>query len=126
MPAERTHVTEITTGLGMVGDDDLASLIGRRPPEMSNLTSTNWDQLTALWDSGTYETDFTAGFLNGQAFLAAPDALNGRRPRIIEWTGDAGLRATRSYLPTSASTTSISSAASTSRGSFTTQAPPGC
>lgn len=87
MPSERTFVTEIATGLGMVEDDDLSSVIARRPPQMSNFTAANWDQLTALWDSGAYDTEFTAGFLNGHAFLAAPDALNGRRPRIIEWTG---------------------------------------
>lgn len=87
MPSERTFVTEIATGLGMVGDDDLSSVIARRPPEMSNLTAANWDQLTALWASGPYDTEFKACFLNGHTFLASPDALNGRRPRIIEWTG---------------------------------------
>lgn len=87
MPSDRTFVTEIATGLGMVGDDDLASVIVRRPPEISNLTAANWDHLTALWQSGSYEPEFTASFLNGRAFFAAPDALNGRRPRIIEWTG---------------------------------------
>lgn len=87
MPSERTFVTELATALGMVGDDDLATVILRRPAALSNLTTADWDQLTALWSSGTYETGFAAGFLNGQAFLAAPDALNGRRPRIIEWTG---------------------------------------
>lgn len=87
MPSDRTFVTEIATGLGMVGDSDLASVIVRRPPEMSNLTAANWDDLTALWRSGAYGTEFNAGFANGQAFLAAPDGLNGRHPRIIEWTG---------------------------------------
>lgn len=102
MPSDRTFVTEIATALGMVGDSDLASVIVRRPPEMSNVSAANWDDLTALWRSGTYETDFTAGFLNGQA------SSSGRE--------DAGHLATRSC---------ISSAASTSRGSFTTQAPLG-
>lgn len=88
MPSERTFVTEIATGLGMVGDDDVGSVITRRPPEMSNLTAGNWDQLTELWSSGGYASEFTAGFLNGQAFLTAADALNGRRPRIMEWTGE--------------------------------------
>ena len=87
MPSDRTFVTEIATGLGMVGDPHLGSVLARRPPEMSNLTTADWDQLTALWGAGAYETDFAAGFGNGQAFLAAPGALDGRRPRIIEWTG---------------------------------------
>lgn len=87
MPSDRTFVSEIATALGMVGDGDLGSVIDRRPPELSNLTAANWDDLTALWRSAVYATEFTAGFLNGQAFLAAADALNGRHPRIIEWTG---------------------------------------
>lgn len=87
MPSDRTFVTEIATGLGMVGDDDVASVIARRAAEMSNLTAANWDHLTALWSSGTLEAEFQAGFANGQAFLEAADALNRRRPRIIEWTG---------------------------------------
>lgn len=89
MPSERTFVTEIATGLGMFGDDDLASVIARQPAEFANLTTPNWDweRLAMLWQSGRFETDFVAGFLNGRAFLAAADALNGRPPRIVEWTG---------------------------------------
>lgn len=87
MPSERTFVTEITTGLGMLGDADPAAAIRRRPPELQNLTNGNWDQLEALWRSGTYESDFRSSFANGRAFLHAPDALNGRQPRTVEWTG---------------------------------------
>jgi hypothetical protein len=57
----------------MLGDSDLGSVIVSRPPEMSNFTDADWDHLTALWRSGMYEREFTAGFVNGQAFLAAPD-----------------------------------------------------
>jgi hypothetical protein len=87
MASERTFVTEVATGLGMLGGDDLASVIARRPAELANLTTSNWELLARLWQSGRFETDFGAGFLNGRAFLAAADALNGRPPRIIEWTG---------------------------------------
>ena len=87
MPSDRTFVTELTTGLGMVGDDDLASVIDRRPGVLTNLGEGDWERLSALWHSGAYHADFHAAFLNGRAFLAASDALNGRRPRIVEWTG---------------------------------------
>jgi hypothetical protein len=87
MPSERTFITEVATGLGMLGVADLASVIARRPDEMSNLTPGDWEQLGALWESGLYEADFAASCLNGQEFLAAVDALNHRRPRIVEWTG---------------------------------------
>lgn len=87
MPSERTFVTEVATGLGMVGEADLDSVIARRSAQMSNITAAHWDQLTGLWNSRGYEEEFRAGFRNGQAFLDAAEALNGRRPRIIEWTG---------------------------------------
>lgn len=87
MPTDRTFVTELATGLGMAGEDDLASVIAQRPLALTNLAEGDWERLTALWRSGSYETDFVAGFLNGRAFLDAADALNGRRPKIIEWTG---------------------------------------
>lgn len=87
MPSDRTFVTEIATGLGMLGDIDPAAVLARRPREISNLTEENWNHLTALWESGTHDADFAAAHLNGRAFLASPDGLNGRRPRNIEWTG---------------------------------------
>lgn len=70
-----------------MGDADLGGVIARRPATLTNLTDGDWQRLGDLWSSGAYETEFNSGFLNGRAFLAAPDALNGRVPRIIEWTG---------------------------------------
>src|ERR1700728_3520584 len=87
MPSERTFVTELATGLGMLGDNDLDSVLARRPAEFVNLRSDDWDRLADLWTQGRCGGEFVDGFLNGRAFLAAPDALHGRSPRIIEWTG---------------------------------------
>jgi hypothetical protein len=87
MPSDRTFVTELATGLGMLGHVDLTDAIARRPVELTNLTASNWEKLSELRQSGSYETDFAAGYLNGHAFLTAPGALNGRPPRIVEWTG---------------------------------------
>jgi hypothetical protein len=87
MPSERTFVTELATGLGMCGLGDVETTLARRPSEMANLTIPEWDRLTALRTTGKYDPDFDASFQNGLAFLEAPDGLNGRRPRIIEWTG---------------------------------------
>jgi len=87
VPSDRTFVTELATGLGMVGDENLASTIEWRPAALTSLTDCDWDRLVALWRSGLYESDFLNAFLNGRAFLTAADALNGRRPRIVEWTG---------------------------------------
>jgi hypothetical protein len=87
MASDRTFVTELATGLGMFGDDDLDTVVSRRPAAFVSLSQQNWDRLAHLWTHHQYGAEFVDGFLNGQAFLAAPDALNGRVPRIIEWTG---------------------------------------
>ncbi len=86
MASERTFVTELATGLGMFGDDDLETVMARRP-QAFGLQPTDWDRLAQMWAAHLYTGEFVAGFLNGRAFLEAPDALNGRRPRIVEWTG---------------------------------------
>ncbi len=54
---------------------------------MANLSADDWDALGKLCDSGVYEADFRSGFANGRAFFLAADALRGRRPRVVEWTG---------------------------------------
>jgi hypothetical protein len=87
MASERTFVTELATGLGMFGGADPETVIAGRPAGFVNLAATDWDRLSDLWDSGLYSAEFVQGFLNGRAFLCAPDALNGRPPRIVEWTG---------------------------------------
>ncbi|MBA2624152.1 MAG: hypothetical protein H0U89_00855 [Acidimicrobiia bacterium] len=87
MPSDRTFVTELATGLGMVGDGDIAAVLLRRPGVLANLTEEEWGRLRELWCSGAYGADFLAGYRNGVAFLEAPDGLHGRRPRIVEWTG---------------------------------------
>ena len=87
MSADRTFVTELATGLGMVGCADVGTAIAERPGAIANLPTEGWDRLEQLWDDGSLRPDFEHGFANGRAFLAAPDALNGRPPRIVEWTG---------------------------------------
>jgi len=87
MPSDRTFVTELATGLGMFGDDDLDTVIARRPSAFVSLSGQDWDRLSELWSDHQFGAEFVGGFLNGRAFLAAPDALNGRPPRIVEWTG---------------------------------------
>ena len=93
MSADRTFVTELATGLGMVGRPDpdervaLAATIAARPTAMANMTDLEWGRLDDLFASGDLAADFAAGFANGRAFLQAEDALNGRLPRIVEWTG---------------------------------------
>lgn len=86
MPSDRTFVTELATGLGMLGHEG-GPEASRKPRQMVNLDENSWSRLQDLSRDGTYESDFAAGLANGRAFLRSPDALNGRRPRIVEWTG---------------------------------------
>jgi hypothetical protein len=87
MPSDKTMVTELATGLGMTGAGDPGTAVTTRSPVMSNLAESDWDRLSELWAGGAYRAEFQAGFDNGRAFLASPDGLNWRLPRIVEWTG---------------------------------------
>lgn len=86
MPADRTVVTELATALGTLAYPDLASALATRPPEV-RIAPATWDRLDALLAGGSYAEDFAVAYANGRAFAASPDALAGRPPRIVEWTG---------------------------------------
>ena len=85
--SDRTFVTELATALGTLGDEDLDGVIRRRPPVMVNLTDNDWEHLRVLRECGDFAAEFQSGFDNGRSFFLAPDALGGRRPRVVEWTG---------------------------------------
>ena len=86
MPDDRTTVTELGTALGTLPFDTLSAALRSRAAEL-DLTDTVWDRLQALHASGRFAEEFAAAWANGQAFLHAPDALCGRPPRLVEWTG---------------------------------------
>ncbi len=98
MPSERTFVTELSTALGMVGLPTLGDVFAARPPSLSSLGATSWDQLQELFGSGTFEEGFVSGFANGQAFLRAPDALAERVHNGSSGPGGTGFRAMRPFL----------------------------
>ncbi len=89
MPDDRTFVTELAT----------ATRDARRVPSVEEavkiatsraaaITNDHWDRLEDLTSSGASERpNAQAAFENGRAFLESPDALRGRRPILIEWTG---------------------------------------
>ena len=86
MPDDRTTVTELATALGMLGRVDLPDALARRPVELAVPDGT-WHHLGSLHASGRFSDEFATAYANGRAFLEADDALRGRRPRLIEWTG---------------------------------------
>jgi hypothetical protein len=87
VPNLRTMVTEVGTGLGMLGFNDLDLVLADRSPVMRNLSPEQWDQLQAARSGGAFDADFHAAWENGRAFLAAPEGLRGRVPQSVEWKG---------------------------------------
>ncbi len=88
MPSDRTFVTELSTGLGATGAS-LEQIMGALlpPPAFSGLVPDEWTRLVRLFLEGGHAEEFRQGWANGRAFLLAGDALAGRRPRRVEWTG---------------------------------------
>jgi hypothetical protein len=86
VPDDRTTVTELATALGTLGARDMPEALARRPDEL-DIPEATWHQLEALHASGRFGAEFATAYANGRAFLEAEDALRGRRPRLIEWTG---------------------------------------
>ncbi|MGA2521266.1 MAG: hypothetical protein ABSG81_10665 [Acidimicrobiales bacterium] len=86
MPDDRTTVTELATALGMLGFADVQRAFARRPDALA-IADATWRQLEELYASGRFAPEFDTAFANGRAFLEAQDALRGRVPRLIEWTG---------------------------------------
>jgi hypothetical protein len=83
----KTAITEIVTGLGMCGADDLESVFETRPAALCNVEPETWQRLRVAWNDGTHRDLFVASWMNGQAFLRARDALRDRVPGVIEWKG---------------------------------------
>jgi hypothetical protein len=87
MPDNRTTVTELVTGLGMLGHDSIDEALAARPRQMVSASPELWDRLDAAWQGGALAQEFHAAWNNGRAFLRATDALRGRVPVVIEWKG---------------------------------------
>jgi hypothetical protein len=87
VPNLRTMVTELGTGMGMLGHGDVDEVLAVRSPVMRSLSPDQWDRLSALRAGGAFDAEFHAAWVNGQAFFAARDGLRGRRPEVVEWKG---------------------------------------
>jgi hypothetical protein len=83
----RTTITEVVTGVGMLGFDDPEAALAARPDALVGVGPDVWDSLQRAWKEGVQRDVFLASLMNGRAFLAADDALRGRLPRLIEWKG---------------------------------------
>ena len=83
----RTTITEVVTGLGMLGYDDIDTAIAARPSALVDVGPQVHDVLARAWKERRHPDVFTAAFMNGHAFLSARDALRGRVPELVEWRG---------------------------------------
>jgi hypothetical protein len=87
VPADRTEITEIVTGLAMFGAADLATALAASPAAFGGVSPERWARLAELERTGQFRAEFAAAWANGRAFLAARDGLRGRRPEVLEWKG---------------------------------------
>ncbi len=87
MPADRTEITEVVTGLATFGAPDLPSALADPPASFRGVGPERWDHLRSLAAGGRYRPEFAAAWANGTCFLAARDGLRGRPPEVVEWKG---------------------------------------
>jgi hypothetical protein len=85
VPAARTEITEVVTGLAITGAPDLGAALEQRA--VAHVDGVVWERLNALLAAGQHRADFAAAWANGRAFLCSEDGLGGRVPRLVEWKG---------------------------------------
>jgi hypothetical protein len=83
----RTTVTEVVTGLGMLGFDDVEAALLAAPEALTNVTPAEYETLLRGWKERRHPDVFTAALMNGRAFLTARDGLRERLPLVVEWKG---------------------------------------
>ncbi len=87
MPSVRTEITEIVTGLAMLGHRDLKQALEVRPARILNVEAEHFDRLDQALGVGKHHSEFQTAWDNGVAFARSSDGLRGRPPWHIEWKG---------------------------------------
>ena len=87
MATSKTEITEIVTGLGMLGHQSLERALEIRPAAVSNVTDAHFTRLEAAYRSGRHPELFSTAWQNGRVFSRAADGLRGRPPWSLEWKG---------------------------------------
>ena len=85
MPAAKTEITEVVTGMAIAGAASVERALADRP--VANVGDDAWGRLIDLHDDGRHRVEFAAAWANGRAFLHAAEGLGGRPPRLVEWKG---------------------------------------
>jgi len=87
MASSRTKITEIVTGLAMMGFPSVDRALAVRPDWFHNVTDDEYDLLADERARGDFEADFETAWHHGERFLASADGLRGRVPDRVEWQG---------------------------------------
>jgi hypothetical protein len=87
VPGVRTEITEIVTGLAMLGYQDVQRALEVRPRHITHVNEPVFDRLDAEWTSGRFASEFTNAWNNGSAFARSALGLRGRPPWSLEWKG---------------------------------------
>lgn len=87
MPADRTEITEIVTGLAMFGAPEPATALADPPASFGGVGGDRWQRLRELERAGRFRAEFAAAWANGRCLLDARDGLRGRPPEVVEWKG---------------------------------------
>jgi len=87
VPALRTEITEIVTGLAMFGYSDLVHALSIRPTALENVDEEVYDRLLGAYRSGNHMGEFHTAWVNGFRFARSVEGLRGRPPWVVEWKG---------------------------------------
>lgn len=87
MADQRTEITEIVTGLGMLGFSDLDRTLEVRPRSVRNIEAVHYDRLDEARRTGRFEREFAVAWDNGVEFSRSAEGLRGRPPWSLEWKG---------------------------------------
>ena len=87
MPPLRSEITEIVTGLGMLGFPDVDRALSVRPTSVRNVEVDHYQRLDAARADGRHGREFDVAWSNGVDFARSSDGLRGRPPWSLEWKG---------------------------------------
>lgn len=88
MATLKTEITEIVTGLALLGYRQLDHTLGVRPRLVEHVTEAHFDRLDEAFAAGRYRAEFELAWDNGRRFATAAEGLRGRPPWRVEWKGN--------------------------------------
>ena len=87
MASLKTEITEIVTGLALLGYHTLDQALSIRPTSIRHVQDEHFDRLELAYADGGHEVSFRTAWDNGVVFARATDGLRGRPPWDVEWKG---------------------------------------